>query len=164
MENNKTKYIWGLLRIGMGWIFFWAFIDKLFGLGFATTPEKAWIEGGSPTFGFLSFATKGPFTEFYKNLAGNPVVDWLFMLGLFFVGVTLLLGIFVKLGSYTGVLMLILMYTAGFILPVNNPFLDDHIIYTVLMIGFTISQSGYYLGFGKLWSKTKLIQKYNIFE
>ena len=68
---------WGLLRIAMGWIFLWAFLDKCFGLGFATgrDPETgaidfgsadAWINGGSPTEGFLSFGlhTKEPFTSF----------------------------------------------------------------------------------------------------
>lgn len=56
MEEIKGKYIWGLLRLGMGWIFFWAFIDKVFGLGFATATGKGWIDGVSPTFGFLKFA------------------------------------------------------------------------------------------------------------
>ena len=49
MEQNKTQYVLGLLRLIIGWVFFWAFIDKVFGLGFATTAEKAWLAGVSPT-------------------------------------------------------------------------------------------------------------------
>ena len=76
---GASGYIWGILRIGMGWIFLWAFFDKLFGLGFATKAEGAWVNGGSPTFGFLNFASKGPLAEIYQSMAGNAVVDWLFM-------------------------------------------------------------------------------------
>jgi thiosulfate dehydrogenase [quinone] large subunit len=63
----------------MGLIFLWAFFDKLLGLGFATKAENAWINGGSPTSGFLLHGTKGPFAEFFQSLAGIPTVDWLFM-------------------------------------------------------------------------------------
>lgn len=161
-KQNITNYIWGILRLGMGWIFFWAFIDKLFGLGFATEPGKAWLAGGSPTFGFLKFATKGPFAEIYQSLAGNVLVDWLFMLGLLFVGITLLSGVLVRLGGYTGALMLVLIYTAGFILPEHNPFLDDHIIYAIVMIGLTITNSGQWLGLGKWWSERSIVKKYPI--
>ena len=66
----------------MGLIFLWAFIDKVFGLGFATTADKSWIAGGSPTTGFLQFGVHGPFAGFYHSLSGIPIVDVLFMLGL----------------------------------------------------------------------------------
>ena len=93
---GKTRrlggYVWAALRLGMGWTLLWAFIDKLFGLGFATAADKAWLAGGSPTYGFLAFGIKGPFAEMYAAIAGNAVVDWLFMLDLAFVGATLLLG------------------------------------------------------------------------
>ncbi len=164
MLQTKTQYIWGILRLALGWIFFWAFIDKLFGLGFATQAGKSWLAGGSPTFGFLKFATKGPFASFYQSLAGNPVVDWLFMLGLLFIGVSLLLGIFVKLASFFAIILLLLMFTAGFLPPKHNPILDEHIIYSLVMLGFMFSKAGNYLGLGKWWSQTKIVQKYNIFE
>ena len=39
--RHLDKYVWGALRIGVGWIFLWGFLDKLFGLGFATARENA---------------------------------------------------------------------------------------------------------------------------
>ena len=87
---KKEKIVMVLLRLSMGFIFIWAFFDKVFGLGFATTAEKAWINGASPTLGFLKFAVKGPFADIFHNLAGIAIVDWLFMLGLLFVGLTLI--------------------------------------------------------------------------
>lgn len=41
-------------RLIMGWTFLWAFIDKLFGMGFSTQPEAAWIRGGTPAQGYIS--------------------------------------------------------------------------------------------------------------
>lgn len=164
MQENKTRYIWGLLRLSMGLIFLWAFIDKVFGLGFATKMEGAWLYGGSPTTGFLQFAVHGPFAGFYHNLAGIPMVDWLFMLGLLFVGLTLTFGFFVKLGSLAGFTMLFLMYTAVGIWPANNPFIDEHIIYMLIMLGLMFSNAGDYLGCGLKWSRANLVQKHNILK
>jgi thiosulfate dehydrogenase [quinone] large subunit len=106
------KYTLAMLRIGMGWIFFWAFLDKLFGLGFATEASKSWLSGNSPTTGFLKFATHGPFKPFFESLAGNPIVDWLFMLGLFGIGLALILGIGLKIATQTGSLLLFLMWAS----------------------------------------------------
>ena len=55
-----THIFGGLARISLGWVFLWAFLDKTFGLGYATESKDAWIDGGSPTFGFLSSAPPDP--------------------------------------------------------------------------------------------------------
>ena len=143
----------------MGWIFFWAFIDKLWGLGFATTPENAWLNGGSPTTGFLTYATKGPFAELFQSLAGSPIVDWLFMLGLLGIGIGLLLGFAMKISCYSGALLLALMYLAGFIPPEHNPVIDDHIIYALLLIFLAQVPSGQWWGLGKWWSNLEIVKK-----
>ncbi|MDP3763141.1 MAG: hypothetical protein Q8Q92_00565 [bacterium] len=129
---NMKKMTWLGLRLAMGFIFLWAFVDKLFGLGFATTKANAWLNGGSPTYGFLMNATKGPFVELFKSLAGVNAVDWLFMVGLLFVGLTLLVNRFVVWGSLAGSVMLLLMYLAV-LPPPNNPFLDDHLVYILVL-------------------------------
>ena len=51
------------IRLSIGWVFLWAFLDKAFGLGHETPAKDAWVNGGSPTKGFLSFATAGPFAD-----------------------------------------------------------------------------------------------------
>ena len=163
-HRPNVEYVWGLLRLGMGWIFIWGFLDKLFGLGYATQSDAAWINGGSPTLGFLQFGTKGPFAEFYQGIAGNVVVDWLFMLGLLAIGLPLMLGIGVRLAGYAGIAMLALMYSAGFILPENNPFLDEHIIYALIIIGLTLVPAGRWLGLGKWWSETRLVRSYRVLQ
>ena len=162
-KADRTGYIWALLRFGMGWIFLWAFVDKLFGLGFATESGKGWIDGGSPTFGFLNFGASGPLEGYYNSLAGNAVVDWLFMLGILAIGLPLVLGIGVRIAASIGVVMLLLMYSA-LVLPANNPVLDDHIIYAVIMLGLAIANPGYHLGLGRRWGKTRLVKKFPVLE
>jgi thiosulfate dehydrogenase (quinone) large subunit len=66
-----SPYVWAITRISLGWIFLWAFLDKAFGLGRATPAENAWLDGGSPTNGFLANAPTGPFENLYKDLAGR---------------------------------------------------------------------------------------------
>jgi hypothetical protein len=60
--------------------------------------DKWWLS----YFGFLKFATKGPFAGVFQAMAGNPLVDWLFMLGLLGIGLGLMLGIFMKISTFFG--------------------------------------------------------------
>ena len=147
----------------MGLIFFWAFFDKLLGLGYATIPDKSWLAGGSPTTGFLQFGVHGPFTDFFHSLAGNNMVDWLFMLGLLFIGISFTFGIFMKLGGLSGIVMFFLMYLAVGIQPVNHPFIDEHFIYILVLLVLMVSNSEKYFGFGNAWKNSRLAQKCKIF-
>lgn len=162
-------YFWGILRVAIGLIFLWAFFDKVYGLGFSTCRdsetglvsymcENAWVNGGSPTLGFLKFGTHGPFSGFYQGLAGSVVVDWMFMLGLLFVGLTLTFGIMIRLGSLTASLMLFLMWTA-LLPPEHHPFIDDHIIYALLVLGFAFVHTCRHLGFGGWWSNLGFVKR-----
>jgi thiosulfate dehydrogenase [quinone] large subunit len=129
---NIQKIVWLKLRFVMSFIFLWAFFDKLFGLGFATTSEKAWIHGGSPTTGFLTGGVQGPFAPLFHSLAGVALVDWLFMLGLLLTGLTLLLNRYVRLGAIAGIVMMLLMWLAV-LFPANNPIIDEHIVYALVL-------------------------------
>ncbi len=161
--DNKQLLVFPLLRLAMGWMFFWAFIDKLFGLGFATTADKSWLTGISPTYGFLKFASQGPFKDVFASLAGSAVVDWLFMLGLLGLGVALLLGIGMRLVAYAGSLLLFFMWLA-LLFPKNNPFLDEHIIYILVLWALYKTKAGDEWGFGKWWKKTILVKKYPLLQ
>ena len=92
------------LRLALGFEFFWAFLDKTFGLGYSTASKDAWIHGGSPTKGFLSGANVGPFQAIFRSLAGVPGIDWLFMMGLLGIGVALILGVAVRPAAFAAVL------------------------------------------------------------
>ena len=156
--RQSASLAWVLLRLALGWTFFWGFIDKVFGLGFATEAEAAWLNGGSPTFGFLNFGTKGPFAEVFQGMAGNVFVDWLFMLGLLGIGVALLAGVAVRAAAWAGVSMMVLMYIAGFIPPEHNPFVDEHLINAIVLFGLANSNAGATFGFQGWWRKTSVVK------
>ena len=160
----KNKHIFiGLLRLAMGWMVLWTFFDKLFGLGFATVPEKSWFAGASPTAGFLNFGVSGPFSEFFHGLAGSAIIDWAFMMGLLLIGVSLFLGIGVRIAGYSGAVLMFLMWLA--LLPTeNNPFLDEHIIYLLLFLFLGSGRSGQFLGLGYFWSSAKLVNRFKFLE
>lgn len=169
-DSSRADYVWATLRITLGLTFLWAFIDKLLGLGFATCRdeagvvavacEKAVVSGGSATSGFLKFATTGPLSEFYQSLAGNPVVDFLFMTGLLGIGVALTLGIGMRIATVSSVALLLMMWSAA-LLPENNPLLDDHIVYSIAIVGLLLVNNRQKLGLGQWWSKTRLVKKYS---
>ncbi len=149
-----------VLRLLIAFQFLWAFADKTFGLGLATPAENAWISGGSPTEGFLSHV-EGPFAGFFGALAGVAVIDWLFMLGLLGIGLALALGIGMRVAAVSGALLLVLMWMAA--LPIDtNPFLDDHLIEAVALIGLAAVAAGDTFGLGRRWAATDLVKRYPV--
>jgi len=157
-REKALSYVWATTRLGLGWIFLWAFLDKTFGLGHETASAESWIHGGSPTAGFLS-GSVGPFSSIYHGIAGAGLVDALFMVGLAAIGTLLILGIGMRFACGAGALMVVLMWSAA-LPPENNPFLDEHIIYAVVLIGLALVGAGNTLGLGRWWAKTSLVQRY----
>ncbi len=157
-RENALRYVWAATRLGLGWIFLWAFLDKTFGLGHETASADSWIHGGSPTEGFLS-GSVGPFSSIYHSIAGAGLVDGLFMVGLAVIGVLLLLGIGMRFACGAGALMVVLMWSAA-LPPENNLFLDDHIIYALVLVGLVLAGAGNTLGLGRWWTKTGLVQRF----
>ena len=141
---NTQKIVFLSLRFVMSFMFLWAFFDKVFGLGFATKQVNSWLNGGSPTLGFLSHSV-GPFAGIFQSLAGLPIIDWLFMLGLLFVGLTLLFNRFAFWAAVAGALMVILMWLAV-LPPPNNPIVDDHIVYALVFALIAVKSKAGELG------------------
>lgn len=162
-EYIRQEYVWASARIGLGFIILWAFLDKTFGLGFATEASGSWINGASPTVGYLKFATSGIFEGLFQSLAGNVVVDVLFMLALLLVGIALILGIGMKIATISGGLLMILLWMTN-VPPANNPILDEHIIYLILLIGLMKVKAGQTLGLGKWWSNISYVKRFPILE
>ena len=164
---------WGVLRLCVGWVVLWAVLDKLLALGFATGRDAetgvvdrfgdaAWINGGSPTDGFLQFGlhTQAPFTDLYSGLAGSALIDWMYMLSMAGIGIALVLGVATRLAAGAGILWMALFYTASAVWPANNPFLDDHVIYAVVLAGIAYVGGGRYLGLGRRWERLPVVQRH----
>ena len=157
-EGVKGMWAWTTLRILLGWSFLWAFLDKAFGLGFATCRmenggfdffcDSAMIQGGSPTFGFLNFATQGSHTgglfEWMAPSAPDAInlADVGFMLALLLGGVALMTGIGVRLGAVGGALLMAFMFLAADVWPENNPVNSSHVIEMAAFLGIAYVGAG----------------------
>lgn len=158
-----------LLRLALGFEFLWAFLDKTFGLGYTTSTAKAWIHGGSPTKGFLSGVAAGPLQSFFHAIAGAPVANWLFMLGLLGIGMALILGVGLRIAAVSGAVLLLMMWlatwpfatiAAGAPTGSTNPVVDEHIIaaLAILVVGAYAARSSGYLG--RWWSNQSLVARH----
>ena len=142
-ENVTYTRAWlalAVTRIALGFVFLWAFLDKMFGLGLSTPPAGSCIAGVSPTAGFLAAAAEGssPFSGIFSALAGQSWVDWLFLIGLLGMGLSLILGIGLRISAVAGTALVFMMWAV--LLPVKaNPFVDNHVIYALIMIVIALS-------------------------
>lgn len=167
--GKAFRYVAAITRLALGWVFLWAFLDKLLALGFATGRDAetgvvdrfgpaAWVNEGSPTRGFLQFGTKGPLADFYQSFAGATWANWLFMVGLAGIGIALMLGVAMRIATGSGVVLLLLMWSAA-LPPTNNPFMDDHIVYALTLVMLLLAGAGHTLGLGRWWASLPVVRR-----
>jgi thiosulfate dehydrogenase [quinone] large subunit len=170
MLTKSAARVLAFFRISLGFVFLWAFLDKTFGWGFATTAERAWINGGSPTKGFLSSVAVGPFEDVFHSIAGDPWTNWLFMLGLLGIGVALIAGIGLRIAAGAATLMMALMWIAewplarhtssGELTSSTNPITDYHFMYAVGAIVVAATYAGHTWGLGRWWASLPFVQRH----
>ncbi len=158
------------LRLLTGFVFLWAFLDKTFGLGYATQSGRGWIDGGSPTKGFLSSVAVGPLESTFHAWAGAAWADWLFMLGLLGVGAALLAGVALWPAAAAGTLMMALMWMAewpparhlsdGSPSMSTNPFADYHLVYAAALVALAATGAGAVWGLGRLWARVPVVARH----
>ncbi|MEU4805154.1 hypothetical protein [Actinosynnema sp. NPDC023587] len=157
-----------VLRLAMGFLFSWAFLDKLFGLGYATPSGGAWIGGGSPAKGFLGHVEVGPFQSPLRGMAGSGWVDLAFMLGLAGLGVAVLLGVVLRISAVAGSVLMALMWIAEWPLAQHtssgapsgstNPLIDYHVVYALVLIVLAVAHAGHVWGLGRRWADLTVVR------
>ena len=158
----RGRHALAALRIATGFIFLWAFLDKTFGLGFSTPAERAWINGGTPSQGFLgSEAVTGPLQPFFAGIA-SPATDVLFMLGMLGIGLAVTLGIGLRVSAVAGSIIMVLMYLAEWPFAAGagstNPAVDYHIIYALALIAVAATAAGETWGLGTIWKNLPIVR------
>ncbi|MGH3355706.1 MAG: hypothetical protein ACRDOJ_07385, partial [Nocardioidaceae bacterium] len=58
----------------------------------------------------------------------------------------------------SGALLLVLMWSAELRLE-NNPFMDDHLVYALVLVMLVLANAGHTLGLGKQWERTPLVAR-----
>ena len=159
-----------VLRIATGFVFLWAFLDKTFGLHYSTPSAKSWLNGGSPTKGFLSSVEIGPFQSLFHTIAGTWYADWLFMLGLLGLGIALIAGVAVRVAAVAGVVLLAGMWfaefpfaqhtSAGAPTGSSNPFADYHLIYALVLVVLAATYAGTTWGLGRVWARLPFVSRH----
>jgi thiosulfate dehydrogenase [quinone] large subunit len=157
------------VRIATGFIFLWAFLDKAFGWHYATGSGKGWIDGGSPTKGFLSGVSAGPLQSFFHHIAGQGWTDWTFMLALLGIGAALMSGIALRVTAAAGTALMAMMWaaewppaqhlTTGAPSMSSNPIVDYHLIYALAMILFALTAAGTTWGLGRRWAQLPIVRR-----
>lgn len=130
-----------LLRVALGWLFFYAGITKVL--------NSEWSAAG-----YLAGAKN--FIGFYAWLASEsilPITNFLNEWGLTLIGVALILGAFVRLSSLLGATMMVLYYLVILEYPYPNThayIVDEHIIYALVLLFFAATQAGRIWGIDSL--------------
>ena len=130
--THTQKIALFLLRISLGWLFFYAGITKVLNpewsaVGYLTKAKSfGWL------FGWLATPSVLPIVNF--------VNEW----GLVLLGVSLILGIGVRLSSILGAILMFLYYIPlGFPHPNPHSFIvDEHVVYALALILFANLKAG----------------------
>jgi uncharacterized membrane protein YphA (DoxX/SURF4 family) len=141
-HKNLNRIFITIIRIAIGWHFLYEGASKI-------------LQGNWTASGFL-LNTSGSFSGFYHWIAGSPAIlrttDFMNMYGLLFIGLALFIGLFSRIASLCGALLLTLYYFAY--PPFGNPMLnasEGHLFIvdklfietTVLLFLFFYPEKGY---------------------
>jgi thiosulfate dehydrogenase (quinone) large subunit len=151
-----------LARVTVGWVFFYAGIEKLFG----ATPFTA--------AGFLKFGTIGTTAEkvaagtivnpthaFWVSLAGNgtllPIVNTLVVFGEVAIGAALILGLATRFASVAGFLMMGLFWIA--VWDFSHGVVEYHSVLAIVTLALGIIGAGEFFGLDAIVEGTPVVKR-----
>jgi len=134
--DRSDKRFLAALRIALGWLFFYAGITKVL--------DPAWSAKGY-LLGAKTFA------GFYAWMASDgvlPLIDFVNKWGLTLLGVSLILGVAVRLFSLFGAGLMFLYWLPVLDFPkVEHGYLvDEHVIYALVLLFFAAVKAGRWYG------------------
>jgi thiosulfate dehydrogenase (quinone) large subunit len=140
-----------LLRISLGWMFLYAGITKVL--------DPAWSAAG-----YLKGAKT--FAGLYQWLASPgiiPVVNFVNEWGLTLLGVSLILGVFVRLSGVLGAVLMFIYYLPILQFPYPNAhayIVDEHIIYATALLFLAAIKAGRVWGLERWCSSLPVYSKF----
>ena len=141
-KNQKISLL--VLRVSMGWIFFYAGITKVM------NPEwsaKGYLLGAKTLTGLFGWLANSDIL---------PIVNLLNEWGLTLIGVSLILGIWVRASAMLGSVLMLMYYIPVLEFPYAGShayIIDEHIIYAIILILFALFHDT------RVWNIRSLLEK-----
>ncbi|KKS95955.1 hypothetical protein A3B05_03215 [Candidatus Giovannonibacteria bacterium RIFCSPLOWO2_01_FULL_43_160] len=129
-----------LLRVSLGWVFLYAGITAL------TTPSwsaAGYLKGAKTFVGFYQWLLQ-------PNIL--PTINFVNEWALTLLGISLILGVFVRFSAPLGAVLMLLYYFPILAFPYPNArafVVDDHIIYAAALLTLASLRAGNVWGLGK---------------
>ncbi|MBM2817840.1 MAG: DoxX family protein [Parcubacteria group bacterium] len=142
--TKSQKFSILILRLSLGFLMFYAGITKV--------TDPSWSAAGYIN-GAKAFS---PFYNFLLSPSVLPVINFLNEWGLTLLGVSLIFGVFVRLSSVLGIVLMILYYLPILKFPYageHSYLVDEHIIYSAALLLLMSFNAGRIFGFDGWLSK-----------
>lgn len=125
------------LRLSLGWLMFYAGITKVM--------DPTWSAAG-----YLKGAKTFPeLFQWFLQPGVLPIINLVNEWGLTLLGVSLILGVFVRLSTLLGAILMLLYYFPAIQFPYVPPhsyLVDEHIIYALALLLLGALEAGRYFG------------------
>ncbi|MEX2033197.1 MAG: DoxX family protein [Candidatus Colwellbacteria bacterium] len=149
LSSLEAKFLL-ISRLAVGWLMFYAGTTKIL--------DPAWTATG-----YLSSAKTFP--GFYSWLASPANIGWVDFLnewGLTLIGVSLIVGLGVRLSSILGAALMLFYYFPVLEFPkVEHGFIvDEHIVYAAFLLFFTAVRAGRYYGLDSWCANLSICRRY----
>ena len=145
---NKSEAKWLFLpRVAVGWLMFYAGITKIL--------DPEWTAAGYA----ISANTFHGLYAFFALPANIGWINFINEWGLTLLGISLILGIGVRLSSILGAALMMFYYFPALDFPYvgeHSYIVDEHVIYALLLIFFAVVRAGRYFGLEERFGRTFL--------
>ena len=140
-----------LLRIATGWLMFYAGVTKIID---STWSAASYLQGAK---------TFPAFFQWFLQPGALPMINFVNEWGLTLLGVSLILGIFVRFSSLLGVLLMLLYYFPVLDFPypnVHSYIVDEHIIYALALLVLGAFRAGRVWGLEEWCSNLPICRRF----
>lgn len=148
--SKSQKISLFLLRIGIGWLMFYAGITKILNPNFSAA-------------GYLG--TAKTFPNIYQWLASPANIGWINFVNewsLTLLGISLILGIAVRFSSILGAVLMLLYYFPVLTFPyvAHSYIVDEHIVYALALLVLAATRAGRVYGLENWCSNLPICSKF----
>ena len=151
-DSRAERALIVFFRLTMAWTFLYAASHQVFVPGWSVA-------------GFLN-STK-TFHGIYSNFTGPviaPILSFLVAYGHLLIGLSLLVGLMVRVSAAFGILLMLLYWTAHmdwpYISNVNNFIVDEHIVYSGVLVYLIVKHAGHVWGLDAWVEKLAFVKQH----